>query len=276
MECIVPGAKTLHYIWNNPGDYFRGGKDYGGYANALANYPWDFVALQSYARPLYEGTLELDTERLINFIDLTRAGPSSKTKFFIFTSYPNGSSGNYQAAWDQYTPYSPDQEIAHTRQYYEHLHQNLIDYYGDEVQIAIIPIGEVLYELDILFKAGEFPGFSGTFEDLYVDDVHLNDEFGNWIAVNTVYATVLRQDPTGIEKPVPYYGAGEADPLTPEQSIQFQQVIWDVVSTYHQAGIYIPESAFASTASSERSGSSMNPIILLFLMLLLGRNLRFN
>jgi hypothetical protein len=225
-------GKDLDYIWNNPADYFHGGEDYGGYANALGNYSWDFVSLQPYARPLYEGTLGLDTERIINFIDLTRAGSASNTKFFIFTSYPSVSSGNYQLAWDQSISSSPDQITVHARQYYEYLHQNLIDHYGDEVQIATIPIGEVLYELDILFQAGQFPGFSGVFEDLYRDNAHLNDEFGSWIAVNTVYATLLREDPTGIEKPPAYYGAGESDPLTLEQSIQFQQVVWDIVSAY--------------------------------------------
>jgi len=228
----IAWGKDLDYIWNNPDQYYRNAEHYGGYANALGNHSWDFVTLQPYARPLYEGTLGLDTIRLINMIDLTRAGPSSNTKFFIFTAYPQVATGDYQLAWDQPTSPDPDQVTVHARQYFEHLQQNLIDHYGDEVQIATIPIGEVLYELDILFKAGQFPGFSGTFEDLYADNVHLNNAFGNWIAVNTVYATLLGEDPTGIEKPQTYYGAGESDPLTPEQSIQFQEIIWDVVSAY--------------------------------------------
>jgi len=121
-------------------------------------------------------------------MDLTRTGPSSNTKFFIFTSYPRVSTGDYQTAWDQQTLDSPDQVTLHARKYYEDLQQNLVEHFEGELNIATIPIGEVLYELDILFKAGQFPGFSGVFEDLYVDDIHLNDELGNWMSIGKTKA----------------------------------------------------------------------------------------
>jgi hypothetical protein len=230
-------GKDLEYIWNNPNTYDRSEEHFGGYSSALANYSWNFVSIQPYARPTLEGSLGLDTDRITDMIDLTLTGPSSTTKFFILTAYPSVLSGDYQLAWDQPTSSDPDQITVHTRQYFEHLQQNLIDHYGDSVDIAIIPIGEVLYQLDILFKSGQFPGFSGVLEDLYADDIHLNAAFGSWIAANTVYATMLGEDPTGIEKPATFYGAGESDPLTPEQSIQLQEIIWDVVSAYQQPDI---------------------------------------
>ena len=78
----------------------------------------------------------------------------------------------------------------------------------------MIPVGEVLFELDKRIKAGKVPGME-SIEELYVDGIHFNN-VGTFIAGTTFYATMFKTDPRGIDaRP---YGPGKSEkdkPIAP-------------------------------------------------------------
>ena len=161
------GGASLDYIWTHPEEHLQWQWDFGGFTNALPSNQWSFVVLQPYLDKLGEGSIALDTARLIDLIDLTLAGGNQDTKFFLFTSYPRISSGDYRAAWSQSIDPASNIQTTHARQYYEILRDNVIDHYGLGFPIYIIPIGEVLFELEGLIQAGRFPAYTGVFADFY-------------------------------------------------------------------------------------------------------------
>jgi hypothetical protein len=94
----------------------------------------------------------------------------------------------------------------------------------DGAHLFMVPVGDVLYELDQRMKAGGIDGFTSV-QQLYNDAPHLT-QIGNWIAGMTFYSTFWGESPVGLS--ASYYG----QTLTPEQTLAFQETVWDVVSTH--------------------------------------------
>jgi hypothetical protein len=88
--------------------------------------------------------------------------------------------------------------------------------------VRIIPVGEVMYRLQLRMKEGKVPKFKHIAE-LYQDGVHLKPE-GKYVEAVTHYATVFRDDPhgsitTGLRFWRGPYGVDK----------EFAEVVWDVV-----------------------------------------------
>ena len=103
--------------------------------------------------------------------------------------------------------------------------------------ILMIPVGDVLFELDRRAKAGKVPGLKGV-EELYVDGIHFNN-VGAFVVGTTFYATMFKKDPTGADfRP---YGPGTKQkldqPITQELAAAVQRTVWDVVSRHPYSGI---------------------------------------
>jgi len=101
----------------------------------------------------------------------------------------------------------------------------------------IVPVGDVLYELNERMHRLEIPGFTDIGQ-IYNDNVHLGI-IGGYIAGLTTYATLYREDPHGL----PSLDWGFNSPLLESQ---IQDVVWDVVS--HHAFTDVPEPASAGAA----------------------------
>lgn len=234
----VAFGKGLDYIWEHP-DEITKKTDFGGFATALRENSWDYVTLQ----PFGSGeTLGTDIEYMIRFIDLALSGSKSVPNFYILQSWPLNDGSDYASAWLQPVANHPGERAAHSRQYFENLRIELLNHYGADFPVFIIPVGDVFYELESLFQDGHFRPYKTVF-DLFIDNVHLGD-LGNWIVVNTVYATVLKKDPAGIVRPVGYYGEGSAESDFSKINMKIQSIIWGLVSGHSYAGIMPVNEAF--------------------------------
>ena len=224
----------LDYIWNNPDDSEVITNTFGNFVNALSSFEWDFVTIQ----PSYGtgSTLGQDQVAIGNFIDLTLAGSSTSPIFYIYSAWPS-LPDDYQAYWDQPIQNVPNQPTIHARDYFYHLHQNLLDMYGTSVQLYMIPIGEVFYRLDQEFKKGNVPGYEDA-GDLYRDTAHLTQDIGSFVAATTVYSTIFKENPVGIERPDGFYlDDSGATNLTEDLRNFIQSIVWEVVSSHPLSGI---------------------------------------
>lgn len=85
----------------------------------------------------------------------------------------------------------------------------------------LVPVSEVMFELDRRMQDGEVPGYSSIYQ-LYRDATHLG-EMGSYLVGCTFYATMMKQSPVGL--PTEPYGK-----LDPKVAAVLQQTVWDVVN----------------------------------------------
>ncbi len=228
----IRSNSSLDYIWNNPDDITITNA-FGGYSGALPNNAWDFVTIQPFHS--VDSTLSLDAQRILDVIALNESGPSTSTKYYIYEAWPR-QPGDYKALWAQSVADVPDQQTVLAREYFDHLYDNVASTLGGSTSLHVIPIGEVLYELDLLFESGATPGFADV-NQLFRDNNHLDTDIGRWVAANTVYATIFKEDPTGLMKPTGYYPPVGDTLLTDELNAQIQSVVWNVVSNDIHTGV---------------------------------------
>ena len=101
----------------------------------------------------------------------------------------------------------------------------------------MVPVGDVLLELDGRMRAGKVPGFSDIAQ-VYVDGIHFNN-VGSYVVGTTFYATLFRDDPRGLTAE-PYNE--RLDPAKDRQideklALAIQDAVWSVVSTHPLAGV---------------------------------------
>ncbi|MBC8159616.1 MAG: chitobiase/beta-hexosaminidase C-terminal domain-containing protein, partial [Roseiflexaceae bacterium] len=230
---MIPGA-PLDWIWDHPDSGFQEAP-YGYYPNALPNYTWDAVTLQPFDRGL-----EDDTTAAKKFIDLARQRTAnSNTQFYIFSHWMRKNSDgtlDYDAAWlRQYTGgYDGTNE---TKDYYQDLVANLRSQTGFLAKpVLMVPVGDVLYELNQRMKRGELPGYSNVTQ-LYADGIHLNN-VGQLATAATFYATVYKANPAGASYASYDIVGGSADrDITDALAAAIYDAVWDVVSVHPYAGV---------------------------------------
>lgn len=230
---MIPGA-PLEWIWDHPNDGFQE-PPYGLYANALPNYRWDTVTLQPFDRQL-----DGDTDYSKRFINLARQrAENSNTQFYIFSHWMRKNSDgtlNYDQAWLR--PYTGGYDGTNeTKDYYEKLVTQLRSQTGFlSKPVLIVPVGDVLYELNQRMKRGEIPGYSDVTQ-LYADGIHLNN-VGQLVTGATFYATIYKTNPAGASY-AGYDGAsGSADrDITDALANTIYDAVWDIVSTHPYAGV---------------------------------------
>ncbi len=222
---VIPGS-PLDNIWNNPTQGLTT-DPYGHYPEALSNYTWDAVSLQT-----HDSQIEKDVEICGNFINLTWEN-SPDARIMIFGRWMRRDedlSLDYEQEYLR--PYDRSFRSWQTKEYFELLVQELRALYPDKAdQIILTPVGEVFYRLDQKMKAGEVPGFTDISE-LYTDRIHLTGA-GRFVAGTTFHATLYMADPTGLD-PSSY-----SSNIDPEFAAIVQGIVWDVVSTHE----LVPEPA---------------------------------
>lgn len=223
---MIPGA-PLEWIWDHPADGFQE-LPYGLYPNALPNYEWDAISLQPFDR-----LLEHDLDDAGNFIDLALTNAvNADCQFYIYSRWPRKNADgslDYDALWlREYT--GGWDNTNETRDYFETLTYALRDAYPTLAKpILMVPVGDVLYELNQRMKASQVPGFADVC-DVYADGIHFNN-VGQYIAGTTYFATLYKEDPTGL--PVPSnYGT-----IDPNVVAQIQDAVWHVVNGHEFSGV---------------------------------------
>jgi hypothetical protein len=237
---MIPGA-PLDWIWEHPAQGFKE-NPYGYYPNALPNYEWDALTLQPFDRQLVSADGRGDLQTAPKFIDLALTG-SPDLQVYVYERWPrrrdDGSGGlalDYQAQWLR--TYTGQWDGSNeTRDYFEQVVEGLRDHYpGLPRPVLIVPVGDVLFELDRRMKNGQVPGYSGV-EEFYVDSIHFNN-VGAMVVGTTFYSTMFKADPRGTD-----YGGYDTPStpqdrdITPAQAAAFQDAVWDVVSAHPLAGV---------------------------------------
>jgi len=236
----IRSSQSLHHIANNPDDVNDGGSapEPSKFTAALPNNQWDAVTLQPHHTA--ESTLGKAEAAAKQIIDLTRTNPANQdTTFYIYGAWPRRSQGSsYQSFWSQDVANEDDQPTVHAREYFTHLANRLReDYAGQNVDINMIPVGEVINELANKIDAGEVPGFSDIGE-FYRDDTHLDWGEGQQIASATAYATLLEEDPTGLR-------FHDVEPSREATARIVQSTAWEVVQDHPFTAVPEPTSAAA-------------------------------
>lgn len=232
----IDAGQGLRSMWDNPQG--EGGIDakrlpYGGYSNALTNYKWDAVFLEPFRK---QGeTFGTDKQAITNFINLTQTNPdNANTIFYIYQVWPQRSDGdyNYTQYWASGSPNIDSTIVRPKRRYYDNLMAWAHDTFtANGTIIREVPTGEVWNRVSLAIQSGEITGI--TMDDLYRDNLHASKEIGRYLASATIFATLFKQDINGMVPPVAQFG--EAYP----QSLydQFNQIIWDVVTSDPDTGV---------------------------------------
>ncbi|MCC6680120.1 MAG: hypothetical protein IT445_04375 [Phycisphaeraceae bacterium] len=201
---------------------------YGLFANALPNYEWDAITLQSYPGGT---TLGSETAAALSLINLARQNNDNlDTPFFLLTGWPQ--STDFVNTWNQTVVDDDNTPTVIARQYYELLLQRLRN--QTDADIYIIPSGEVLYQLDLRMHNGQVPGFSDVTQ-LYRDVHHLTTTVGRYVAGTTMFAALYGMSPQGLTDPevIP-----SSSPYSPELYAALNEAVWDVVSDYPYSNIF--------------------------------------
>ena len=223
---MIPGA-PLSWIWEHPGSGFRE-EPFGYYPNALTNYQWDALTLQPFDRHL-DGK-DGDIAMAKNFINLALK-KSPNLRIYVYSRWPRkdkDGSLDFEGKWRRkYTGGWDGTE--ETRDYFERLTQELRTAYSKfQDCIFLIPVGDVLNELNRRMKAGKVLGYS-SIAQVYSDGIHFNN-IGSFIVGCTFYATLYHENPKGLPSS-PY----KVD--NPALAATVHDAVWNVVSMHPLTGV---------------------------------------
>jgi hypothetical protein len=250
---IIPGA-PLDWIWDHPDSGFEE-PPYGYYPQALGEHPWDFISLQPFDRQL-----DSDLATITRYVELARE-QNPDVQILIHGRWPRrDGDADYATLWERSYTGEWDNTFE-TRNYLDRLTQ--------AVQAAdlgirdpiLVPIGEVLYQLDQQMQQGDIAGYDTVF-DLYEDGIHLNAE-GQYLATLTYLAVMYGVHPKTID-------GGAIASLDPATKQAFDNTIWQVIQ--HQP---VATSVAAPAPESAPSSAPRTPIPWIVLGLVLTGGLGF-
>ena len=232
---------SLDYIAGHPSDTCVTPNSFGYYTDALLNNTWDAVTLQPFGSASTPSTPRMEYEGAKSLIQLARQNPDNlDTTFYLYTGWMSrtDASTDFYSAWHDPAPIDPDLDLIRNAATFAWVYDTLTeDPDLAEVELRVIPVGDVLAELDRRMTLGVFPGFAGV-EDLYRDDLHMNN-LGWFVASNTVLSTLFGIDPTGTPTNNAFVLApGQTEPIeiTPQLGAMIQDAVWDVVRFHPHAG----------------------------------------
>jgi len=223
---MIPGA-PLAWLWDHPNDGFFE-ESYGRYPKALGEHTWDVLTLQPFDRHLDGSDGDLAMAR--KFIDLALP-KSPDLRVYVYQRWPRRDEGGaldypkkygraYTGGWDG---------TEETASYFSTVLKAVREAYpARKNRIHLVPVGDVVLEIDKRAKAGKIPGIKSAV-DLYVDGIHFGDT-GAFVVGSTFYATLFRKSPAGLSAE-PY---GVKDP---NQVKAIQEAVWDVVTQHPEAGL---------------------------------------
>lgn len=224
----IPGS-PLSFNWSNPDGGFSGPVG-GSYGNALSTLDWDALCLQAFQ---WGPGIESDAAERFYALAL-RKNPN--TVAYVYQTWPlkeaeQKDKATFEKVWLGDTSWTNQ-----SRAYFEHVLFTLRKRFPGK-PVYMIPVGEVMYELDKKAKAGQVPGLSSV-QQLYPDGIHLND-VGNYIVGCTHFAVLYKDDPVGL--PWEMYNAVDDKngniKLTAAMAKVIQETARDVVKASAYSGV---------------------------------------
>ncbi len=193
----IPGS-PLSFLWENPAGGFTH-QPYSYPTNAFAVYTWDVLSLQPFDRNI-QGTGG-DREMIDNFYNLMKS-KSPDCKVFIYAHWPRtpGSISETVATKAQFNSIWLSQTDHEARKFYEDLTTAVRgDYPPTADNIVMVPIGEVMYELNNNTAFLSAAGLTSIW-GIYSDGIHMKG-IGSYITACTMYAMAYHDDPAGLGVP---------------------------------------------------------------------------
>jgi hypothetical protein len=249
---MTPGA-PLFILWRDSTGLTEG--DFGPSKKALTEFPWDIVTVQPFDRLLTsDNGTEGDLEIIPQMID-AQLKQNPQVQFYVYARWPRmlrPDGTRFEFDKYDYDPTKPGNrpdlaQVAdwhtlwnrkfsggwdytfETRDYFEQVVAGLRRARPNMARpVLMIPVGDVFDALGKKMKAGQVPGFDNVWL-LYNDPIHMNT-YGSYLTALTFYATMFRQDPTGL--PTEPYGS-----ISPELAKIFQQTVWEVVKSHPLSGV---------------------------------------
>jgi hypothetical protein len=177
---------------------------YGNWVNALDRYKWDVVTLEPFDQAITGRTG--DAANISNFINRIKAR-NTNAQVYLYETWPTfeGTTLNYHDWWRSAYDGMNDRTVR-SRDYFNHLVAAVNSAGPMRKRVGVLPVGEVLFELNERMHAGMIPGYTDI-SQFYADGIHLN-LLGSYTAAVTWYATIFNDDPHGLTTA----GYGTIDP----------------------------------------------------------------
>jgi hypothetical protein len=242
---------------------------FGRHDRALVEHMWDALVLQLHGPNLHDELLAVR-----GFLELANRHDSARTVYLYsawpFRPRPGGGAPprniDYGALWQApYTAAATDTTRAAaaklpSRSYVDRVFRELAPAGSAAGRpLRLIPVGEVLFEVDRRLKAGELPGVGklarrspamvpglgerATPADgvnvLYADHIHFNPvphktaALGIFIGGTTVQTVLTGRNPAGLSG-APY---GLDDPRDAALVAELQRIVWSVVTADPRTGV---------------------------------------
>lgn len=165
-------SKSLDYIAANPGDVCVDPNSFGLYTEAFANNPWDAITLQ----PFSGSTPQQEYLAFKSLVQLARQNPDNlDTRFYLYANWNNTPPAGvtFYDAWHDPTPVDPNADLIRNANGFNWIFDQLkADPDLQGVDLRMIPVGDVLAEVDLRMRAGQIPGFTDG-KQLYRNSLHL-------------------------------------------------------------------------------------------------------
>jgi len=231
---LQPGATLDFILQNASNDQTISQPPFGPYGNALSNFTWDAVVVEPFGRAL--GGANGDLNNVHSFVNLIQP-QSPNAQLYIYETWPskNAADGtlNYHDSWlANYD--GTDDDSVRSRNFFDNLMTQLRATNPSLSKPALmIPVGEVLFDLNERMHAGQITGYSdiGSF---YGDNIHANS-LGWYTSALTWYATIFKDDPHGLSG-TPW---GVTDPVI---TAAIQDSVWNTVNANPWTGVPEPAS----------------------------------
>jgi hypothetical protein len=232
-------------------------KRFGLHDQALPQHTWDVVVLQ----PHPSATMAEDVQACVHFINMALT-KSPQARFFIYATWPQRLKGtmpkgmpiDFQKVWLGTYPGGVEstEKYRPCRDYFEKLRAQVSAQMPTLAQpVALVPGGEVLFELDRAIRAGQLPGLaelqrrvpalvpgwgegSGPGDGinlLYADIIHLNPiphdkpTLGGYAVALAMFSVLSGQSPVGL--PGSYYDLDDTQDAALIAAVQ--ELVWKVV-----------------------------------------------
>ncbi|MTH76396.1 hypothetical protein [Paracoccus aestuariivivens] len=102
--------------------------------------------------------------------------------------------------------------------------------------VWLIPAGQVLFALVTEAETGSGIAELRRREDLFRDDIHMND-LGNYLIALTHYAVIYGKTPVGLPHELKLGNGEPAQAPSPELARRMQEVVWQVVTSQPLTGV---------------------------------------
>jgi len=231
-------GSPISTIWQNPSSGFTQAP-YNQYGNALRNYTWDAITLNPTDRDMYQADGQGDIANALNLINLARQKSPNVQPFILQRTprrgiNPDGSFAgiDYPTRYNRAYNYGDNLSVF-ARDYFNELVGELRrEQAAGSKPVKLIPVGDVMYEVDARIKRGEIPGLS-SINQIYSDQSHFTN-FGTYITGLTFFATIYGENPNGLGVPASY-GGSNSIPTAMRNALQ--DAVWDVVTRTPYTGV---------------------------------------